>query len=192
MKINHCKIIIGIFCAVFLASPSTRAATLLSAGDTFNFEFTTITDNNGTTPSVFNYASFTFGIENLLYGGESMRLTMYENTLLDTPILTDVISGVGNLGDLVASGYGFAYTSGSLPEIPFTDFQGILQLSVISGDISIESVTVGTDFGGTFYSQTYPIPEPTTTLLILVACILTIIKHKSNHVMNPTRFARRS
>ena len=135
---------------------------VLNAGDVFSFTFTSL--NPGSTPPVPRLSEAAF--EATLSGdglsiGESLRLEMFEDTLLQPPFASDTVTGT------VFSFPSVFVTAPNSPTAHWSDLQGCGRITMLTGSVRISALTFSTQIGTRFLSSTFPVPEPSVTRFLL-------------------------
>jgi len=160
---------IALYLALFALSASRlTAAVTLNAGQSYDFEFSTLAGYSSSEPFGWNVSiSYTtFAV------GDAFHFELLENLATDAPFATNgpppIISGGFLPGP---SGWGF----GSLDTSPdWNDLQGIVRFTVDSGSVFFDTIEVSKYLGGDSYSQVFSIPEPHSWALLVfgtAACL---------------------
>lgn len=157
--------------SVFLASCAgvLSQGVLLGPGQSYIFEFTSLPyvrlaqTDNGSLAAYF--AAGTFG------DGESVLMEIFANTVSDTPV-TSSYTHSGPANPLESVGLAQVWMSSAPPFFP--DLQGIARVSMLNGDAQLDGFAVKQVISGGVYSQYFPVPEPSTPVLLAVglACLV--------------------
>ena len=136
----------------------------ISSGGSFTFEFSSLAFIRPATAADGGQVSVNF-IANGLGPGERLLLELFPNTLTDTPLAFtfDGVAG-GSFPDGSLGGVAIFWSPGTAAEWP--DLQGVMRVTMNSGSIQLSSFAVTQVAGGGYYSQTFPVPEPTTSALL--------------------------
>ncbi len=117
-------------------------------------------------------------VTNGLGPGESLLLELFPNALTDTPLAFTFDGAAGGpFPDGSLGGVALFWSPGSAAIWP--DLQGVVRVTMNSGSVQLSSFAVTQVAGGNYYSQTFPVPEPTATTLVLIGAGLLIVVRRS-------------
>jgi hypothetical protein len=163
-------LLIAALCPVL--SLRAGAALSLSAGETFSFVF----DNPAPTAGVFAFdirARLTFSSIDLQEENDSYRLSLFEDVESPTPF--DTTLGTGSSRGPI-SGLNCTITNSSGVAPWRADRDGMLRIEMLTGSLAVESIEItikGLD--SNYYQQTYLVPEPTTTALLVLSISVALL-----------------
>ena len=186
MKSNRYSL--PLFATLFLAlSPcAVNAGLILTQGESFNFEFNSISTTSPFTVDPLNYARIRLsgtGLET----GDSLRFTAYEDfigeEIIQSTIWTNRFNTQPNIF-LVGTGFQTDVTNA-----PWQDLAGGFRVEVISGTVELDYFKASTVIGSQHYEQTYIIPEPNSVALLLLGTGVLYLRRKrsSNKRVELTR-----
>lgn len=159
MKMIAKQLILAALLLVALACYST-AELILTAGDSFEFDFHTIT----LAPPIFPdpdppiMAEFNLGSD-LLNIGDSVIFSAFENSANEPATRTATFDG----GD-----YAYRDLGMFIPDTMWQDKQGAFRIEVISGSVALASFTARVVIDGEQYGQIYAVPEPSSIALLFL------------------------
>lgn len=157
----HCIALALAYCMA--AIPSVSEAYLsLSEGESFEYEFTMISAAGPLTEEYISYASFLLGF-NALTEGESLVFSVFEDDTNQPPIQSSMLSGPSSPLTAIKGG-GYITPANSAP---WQDLQGVFHLEVLSGSVDLESFKAATAIGSQYYEQTFVVPEPVSSILLI-------------------------
>lgn len=165
-----------------LLSNSVYGGLILNEGQSYNFEFSSISlyafdpdDLFGDPPiSISNqYAHTEFHLgSNYLSTGESLIFSAFGNSASEPAIRSGIFNGfAGNTGG--------GFFLGEIPLKPWQDKQGVIRIEVVIGTIELESFTIATVIGDQFYKQTYSVPEPNSVVLLFTGMGVLRLRRKA-------------
>jgi hypothetical protein len=126
----------------------------LSAGDTLSLEFNGVLGCNFTEGSAPTFA----GVGNDILGlGESLRLEMFENSLIDSPFATQLYSPIAPATFVQIYG-----------PSAWLDYQGVIRVTMLSGsvDVNYAHFVVSPNVNTFCNADVFAVPEPSAGLLI--------------------------
>lgn len=149
-------------------------------GGSYSFEFSSLNFIRSANAADGGLVSVNF-VTNGLGPGESLLLELFPNTLTDTPLAFtfDGAAG-GSLPDGSLGGVAIFWSPGAPAEWP--DLQGVVRVTMVSGTIQLSGFAVTQVAGGGYYSQTFPVPEPTTAGLVLVGAGLLMARRRKGSI----------
>src|SRR5262245_29298446 len=141
---------------------------LLQQGQSYTFEFTSLTYQR---PAAFGdrgqviawFEPGTFGF------GASAQLQIFANNLFDRP-LTNVVA-IDQYPDTVGLPYWWGGGLTNTPAPFFPDFQGVLRVTMLTGQARLGNFEVSQVINGGFYSEVFQVPEPGTFTLFGMALV---------------------
>ena len=174
--------IFGVWLAFCL---QTRAQLTLSAGDHWDYQFSNLPKTGtvsafGATPS----GVFDFTVDNSTFqSGDMLRFEMFETDTSQVPICSGVMSSAP------------PFTGSCETDLAWQDRQGAVRLTMLSGSVTVDSVTVEAITTGPSLSSydvnsvTFvPVPEPGS--LTLFAATFYISLHGRYQLISRVRSAR--
>ena len=159
------KIVAGLFCHG-LTLLAFGQGVGIGPGGSFTFEFSSLAFIRPANAADGGQVSLNF-VTNGLGPGESLLLQLFPNTLGDTPLAFTFDGAAGGpFPDGSLGGVAIFWSPGAAAEWP--DLQGVVRVTMIGGAVQLSNLSVTQVAGGGYYSQTFPVPEPTATALVLV------------------------
>jgi hypothetical protein len=144
----------------------------LDQGQSYTFQFTSL---QIVEPTLGQHASEVIAwFDPGTFGwGDSAMLELFPNTLNDTPVSTtvaiDEFSG--------RTGLWYPWANGLNPPPPFfPDLQGVLRVTMLSGNAQLSGFEVTQVIDGQFYYGYFAIPEPTTGALTIATLACAFLK----------------
>jgi len=138
----------------------------IPTGGSYAFEFSTLPFIRPATPADGGQVSVNF-VTDGLGPGESLMLELFPNALTDTPLAFTFDGAAGGpFPDGSLGGVAIFWSPGAAAVWP--DLQGVVRVTMGSGSIQISSFSVTQVASGNYYSQTFPVPEPTAMAFVLV------------------------
>lgn len=128
----------------------------LSAGESYVYNVNTFSLSRPTQPGDPSDGTL-YGFT----GGNWMaKVEFFQDTLLDTPMFSDVHSHSGAVG-AVAHGVQFGYA-------PWADFQGLVRVTALSGTFRLDGLRCDEVVNGGYYTTGWimPVPEPSAIGLL--------------------------
>jgi hypothetical protein len=162
--------LIAALCSVL--SLRAGAALTLSTGEIFSFAF----DNPAPTAGVFAFdlrVRLTFSSIDLQEENDSFRLSLYEDVESPTRFDTNLLVG-SSRGPIPGFSRTITDSSGVAPWR--ADRDGMLRIEMLTGSLAVESIEItikGLD--SNYYQQTYLVPEPTTTALLVLSISVALL-----------------
>ena len=177
------------FCGLLLVAgwpvgwvpPAGAQGVLLSAGNSLAIEFNGVDGCHFTEAAPGAVANVVFGV-NLLGPGESLRLELFENSLNETPFASQVFNPATSLTHAAVAG----------PMSQWLDYQGLVQVSVLSGSASIVGAGFFVSPNTATYCDTFiTVPEPNAFGFgSLIGCHFAIVLfHRRRHAKADARVA---
>ena len=137
---------------------------ILTQGESYSIEFDSLSYCTEFTDE--RYISGLVTLSPLSLVDTSFILSIYENSINETPIRTGNYGLSPNFG---MQGVGYLEFSNSAF---WQDFQGVFYIEVLAGTVEIESFTAATIIGTSLYSQTFPVPIPSSCIFLLSGVLL--------------------
>jgi len=175
MRLLHTAVMKLAFSALLLMINIAAVAqgVALNNGESFVFEFASLNylrpaevTDSGSFDANFSAGTFS--------DGESVLVEIFSDSLFDTP-LTSLYNHVGPASPLDSYAIGISWRSSSLPYWP--DFQGVVRVTMISGDAQLNGFAVKQIVNGNVYSQSFSIPEPSSLSLGVCSAAFTTVLH---------------
>ncbi|NOU36437.1 MAG: PEP-CTERM sorting domain-containing protein [Kiritimatiellaceae bacterium] len=152
----------------------SNAGLILSPGDSFDFEFNSISSVESA-PLFYPSASYSLKEES----PNTLLFTVFDGDINGSEIFSLPMSG--GLGGGVV---GLEFPSGSYW---WPTLKGALRVEVLTGTIELDSFTVTTKIGSQYYEQTYAVPEPSSIALFLLGTgALLLRRNNFNKRIQPT------
>lgn len=159
----------AVFLSLFFASQGL-CGLVLSEGDSYTFEFTSLLYDSEYTEDYFSYALIR--VSSTTPEIPQFMFSIYEDSLDQSPIRSGLSSVDPEFG-VQSVGYF------NKPEFsPWQDFQGIFFIKVTEGSIELESITAAVMIGNSLYQQNFPVPIPSSFIFAISGFFL-IISGKS-------------
>ena len=149
----------------------------IGPGGSYSFGFSSLNFIRPATAADGGQVSVNF-VNNGLGPGESLLLELFPNALTDTPLAFTFGGAAGGpFPDGSLGGVALFWSPGAAAEWP--DLQGVVRVTMNSGSVQLSSFAVTQVAGGGYYSQNFPVPEPTVMSLALVgAGLLTVVRRR--------------
>ena len=148
-------------------SPSANAQTLLSEGQSYDFSFSSLSLSSVSSEPFGWFVDVSFAID-LVESGEILRIELLEDSNADAPFASTTPVGL----PMGATSWGFGTT---LPSPEWDDLQGIVRFRMESGSVGVNTIEVTKYLSGDSYSQTFVIPEPAATAMLLFGAALCLL-----------------
>ena len=190
-------------CALFLITFQITAVSqgvILTTGQSYVLTFGSISYSgpyippSGTfgdpgPPSTQGNSAGIFFASNALDDGTSVLLwDIFSGGLTNTPHTVQIVGASYSVPPEAPVAYAVAFGSGpgSVPYFP--NLQGVFRVTMISGTAELLGFSVSQIIGDSYYSQTFPVPEPSSvTLIAIESGIILVVRYGRREPPNQSR-----
>ncbi len=165
---------------LFLPLSAFSQGVLLNAGDSYVFEFSSL-DYYGPPQPTQGGMFFANFAANSFMGGESLRIDLFPDLLFDTPSSYTFVMPTDPTETYRAT---ILWSSFDPPFWP--DLRGMAQITMLTGVAQLDGIGVHQIVNGGLYSQFFPVPEPSVSVLGLVGIGGLVFLRRRYRVKNRT------
>ncbi len=149
---------------------------VLTEGESYTFEFTSLPYDSEYTEDYFIYALIR--VSSTTPNAPQFLFSIYEDALDQSPIKSGLTSVDPDFG-VQSIGYF------NKPEFsPWQDLQGIFFIEVTEGSIELESLTAASVIGNSLYKQNFSVPIPSSFIFVISGFFLIISGRYMNKKAN--------
>jgi hypothetical protein len=149
-----------VVCLLLFSADPGDCSIILSAGDSYSLEFTSLDYFGPYTGPDYNYAAI--GLAPASQVSTQFIFSLYENSINEPYITSWTESVILEFGL-----HGFYFSNGSM-KIPWQDMQGIFYIEMLSGAMALDSLYAAAIIDGDVYHHVFrPVPIPGSLVLLM-------------------------